>query len=275
MFSRVLCAVNRGEGAARLVRHATAFAAAAGARLSLLHVSHEPPSSRHEDEWHQLFLDAVPYTATYVGQPAVHVVSGPLADTILAQAEHLRADLIVCGTRRRGPMAEWLLGSTSRALLEATTRPILLLPSSDIDMVTIGDTRVELNLGAVLAAIDLAEQNALQLQLAGAMAVLAQRPLILMTVRPPHDTASDHQAADKLRARARTLTGVKAHSVIVRRGEVAGEIVRCAAREDAGLVVMGLRAGARGQSAGEIASAVLRHQRPAVLAVPDATTTVI
>ena len=57
--------------------------------------------------------------------------------------------------------------------------------------------------------------------------------------------------------------------MIVRRGSVAEQISACAAAEDSGLVVMGLRAQSRGR-VGRIASAVLRNRRAFVLAVPAA-----
>lgn len=273
MFKRVLCAVDRSEATGKVLRHAAGLAAAAGARLSLVHVNHQPATPISEHEWRRLFLEAVPYSAGYVEEPEVRIVTGPPADAILAQADRTRADAIVCGARGRGAVAGWLLGSTSRSLLQATSRPVLLVPSSDIDIVTLSETRAELNFGAVLAAIDFSEHNAAQLQLAADIAALAEQPLILMTVLSPTDVSSDHAAADALRARARTLTGVRPNAVIVRRGDVADEICQCAAQEDAGLVVMGLRPGRRGQRPGEIASAVLRSHRPAVLAVPtDADT---
>jgi nucleotide-binding universal stress UspA family protein len=275
MFRRVLCAVDRTDAAAKVLRHAAGFAAACGARLSLVHVTTEPPTTRIEDEWRQLFIDATPYAASYVPEPDVHIVSGAVTDAILAEAERAGADLIVCGTRGRGPVAGWLLGSTSRALLQATTKPILFIPSNEIDIVVLGETRPELNLGTVLAAVDFGEHNATQLQLAGGIATLAGRPLALMTVLSPSDPATDHAGAEALRARARMLTTVRAHSVIVRRGDVAEEIGRCSTREDAGLVVMGLRKGRRGERPGTIASALLQFQRPAVLAVPEAAVTVI
>lgn len=275
MIRRVMCAVDRSTATGKVLRHAAGFAVACGARLSLVHGASEPPTTTVDDEWRRLFFDAIPYWATYVDEPDIHVVTGPVTDAILAQAARTAADLIVCGTRGRGPVAGWLLGSTSRALMQATVRPILLIPPNDIDIVMLGEQRVDLHLGAVLVPIDFSEHNAAQLHYAGAIAAAAGRPLELMTVLEPDDPTTDHEAADVLRARARKLTDIRAHAVIVRRGDVAEEIARCAAKEDAGLVVMGLRHGRRGQRPGSIASAVLQSRRPAVLAVPDVPVPVI
>jgi hypothetical protein len=70
-----------------------------------------------------------------------------------------------------------------------------------------------------------------------------------------------------LHERAQHYCYAKRHAVIVRRGKVAEEISRCALKERAGLVVMGLRDRPRGQP-GAIATAVLRTKRAFVLAVP-------
>ncbi|MEO8682514.1 MAG: hypothetical protein ABI665_25930, partial [Vicinamibacterales bacterium] len=57
-------------------------------------------------------------------------------------------------------------------------------------------------------------------------------------------------------------------SLIVRRGELAEEISRCAVVEGAGLVVMGLRQRGRGNP-GRLAAGVLKTGSAFVLAVPN------
>jgi nucleotide-binding universal stress UspA family protein len=269
MFRHVLCAVDSSDATAKVLRHAAGVAAVAGARWSVVHVSSEPEPLL-EDEWRRRVVEAIPYSAAYVSEPDVHIVTGPVAAAIVAQADRTRADLIVCGTRGRGPVASRLLGSTSRSLLESTSRAVLLIPESDIEIVTLGEARAVLHPGAVIAAVDFGEHHAAQLQLASITAAIAHQPLILMTVLSPGDASSDHDAAAALRQRAHKLTPVRPDAVIVRRGDVAEEIARCSWQECAGLVVMGLRAGRRGQRPGAIARAVLERHGPAVLAVPAA-----
>jgi hypothetical protein len=58
-------------------------------------------------------------------------------------------------------------------------------------------------------------------------------------------------------------------AAIVRHGDIAEQISRCAVAERIGLFVMGLRAKSRKQP-GAIASAVLRTNSAFVLAVPEA-----
>lgn len=126
--------------------------------------------------------------------------------------------------------------------------------------------RPALTCGPVLAAIDLDETCLPQLHMASEMARLAAQPLHMVTVA--RSKISDHDAATELRARAHGLAPVKPRSLIVRRGDVAEEISRCATAEGAGLVVMGLRERPRGRP-GIIASAVLKTGRAFVLAVPN------
>ena len=142
--------------------------------------------------------------------------------------------------------------------------PVLLVPPTDIEIVSIGD-RVALTCGPVLVAIDLAERCGSMLEMAGRMAGLAAQPLKLMTVARAR--ISDRDAAMQLSQRAAGLATVVPDACIVRRGSVAEEISTCAIEEGAGLVVMGVRATPKCQP-GSIATAVLKTRKAFVLAVP-------
>ena len=157
-----------------------------------------------------------------------------------------------------------LMGSTTDAILQSTRTTTLLVPPNKFDIISvIGDA--VLTCGPVLAAVDLAEDCRHQLEAASRLAGIARQPLLIMTVAD--GPRSDHDASQALRDRAHDLSPVKPTSLIVRRGGVAEEISRCAVKEDAGLVVMGVRQSARGRPGG-IASAVLDTGRAFVLAVP-------
>lgn len=56
------------------------------------------------------------------------IVQGPIAETILREADKIEADLILMGTRAHGRLHEWLVGSTSKGVLHKTARHILLIP---------------------------------------------------------------------------------------------------------------------------------------------------
>lgn len=258
----VVCAIDGSDLAPRVLRHAVGMAAALRARLIVLHVG---------DVTHETFearvLEIVPYGTPYVPDLSVRVEEGPVADVISGVADEAGAALIVAGTRARSAVARFFLGSVSSVVLERTARPVLLVSPSDVDVVTLLPDRAVLHFGPVLAAVDLDEANALQLEWAARLASRAGQPFELMTV-VRRDELSNHDAAEMLKARGRGMTPAAPRSYIVRRGDVGEEIARCAQAEGSGLIVMGLRSEQRGHP-GTLASAVIEHHPALLLAVPD------
>lgn len=259
----ILCAVDLGPQTGRVLYHAVGLSRLLGAGLRVLHVSSEEPTVELQEHVVAECREAAPYEAD-ISDDAIKVVTGRVSEAVQREALRHGAKLIVMGSRGHGGLARLLLGSTSEALLGIARTPVLLVPPTDFDIVSMGD-RPALTCGPVLAAVDLASPSEHQLVLASQLAHLASRPLVLMTVA--RSKVSDHDAAGELRERAHGLGPVKPTSLIVRRGEVAEEISRCAVTEGAGLVVMGLREPPRGRP-GIIASAVLKTGRAFVLAVP-------
>lgn len=68
-------------------------------------------------------LDATPRTAPR---------AGAMAETILDQADAVNADAIVLGSRGRGGIGSFLLGSVSHAVLQSADRPVLIVPSPGV-----------------------------------------------------------------------------------------------------------------------------------------------
>ena len=58
--------------------------------------------------------------------------SGAMAETILDEADAVDADAIVLGSRGRGGIGSFLLGSVSHAVLQSADRPVLIVPSPDV-----------------------------------------------------------------------------------------------------------------------------------------------
>ena len=259
----ILCSIDLGPSTGRVLYHAVGLSRLLGAGLRVLHVSSEEPTVELRERVLAECQEAVPYEAE-ISDDVVNVVTGRVSEAIQREALRSGATLIVIGSRGHGGLARLLMGSTSEALLGIARTPVLLVPPSDFDIVSLGD-RPALTCGPVLAAVDLAAPGDHQLTQASQMAHLASQPLLLMTVA--RSKVSDHDAAHELRERAHGLGPAKPTSLIVRRGDVAEEISRCAVAEGAGLVVMGLREPPRGRP-GLIASAVLKTGRAFVLAVP-------
>lgn len=259
----VLCAVDLGPSTDRVLYHATGFARLLDAALRIVHVTADDSADLKARVMAQCLVTA-PYEAQ-IDEESIVVAHGRVSEAIQREALRANAVLVIAGSRRHGGLARLLIGSTSEALLGLARTPVLLVPPTDLDIVSVGD-HPALTCGPVLAAIDLAEVCARQLQWASRLAGLAAQPLLLMTVA--RTKIADHDAAAVLRDRAHGLGPVRPRSLIVRRGDVAEEISRCAGAEGAGLVVMGLRQRPRGRP-GVIASAVLATGRAFVLAVPD------
>lgn len=261
MSGTVVAAIDLGPYSGRVLRHAAGFARLLSAPLKIVHVTGDVSPDAH-----QRVLDFCARHAPYeIDLDEVDVVlrSGHVSEAVDREAVRSGASLMVVGARGHGRIARLLLGSSSEALLKSAPAPVLLVPPVDLDIVDIAD-RVTLTSGPILAAVDLADSSDAQLKAAAQLAELAKQPLLLMTVAPRR--LSDHEAGVMLRERAHELQ-LKPYAAIVRRGDIADEISKCAVQEGAGLVVMGLRPKGRGQP-GAIASAVLKTHRAFVLAVP-------
>jgi nucleotide-binding universal stress UspA family protein len=247
--------------------HGAGFARALHARLRIMHVAERGTTEDAAARVSAAYAAAIPYDVSG-DDPDFAVRTGGVAERIVEEGADPRIELLVIGTRARGSLSRLVLGSTSEGVLRATTAPVLLVPPGDLDIVALGSGRASLTTGPVLAAVDLAESNVRQLTLASELAQTAAQPLLLLAVdvssRDEHDTAA------RLRERAHGIVPLKPHALIVRRGNVAEEITRCAAAEHAGLVVMGLSDGQRGKP-GAIAASVLHARHTFVLAVPHAT----
>lgn len=258
----LIAAVDLGPQTARVLYHAAGFARLLDLKLKVMHVSADASAAAHERVLN-LCLRLSPYQVNFSPDEVV-VRSGQVSEMIAREAQRDRATLVVMGARGHSGVASLILGSTSDAVLRTAAVPVLLVPPSVTDIVSIDDG-VALTCGPVIAAVDLAEHCDQQLQMASLLAHIGAQPLILMTVAKSRLT--DHQAGIMLRQRAHGLEPKRPAAMIVRRGTVAAEIARCAGTEGAGLVVMGLRASPKCQP-GSIASAVLKTKKAFVLAVP-------
>ena len=263
-FTSILCAVDTSAVAPRVLRHAVGMAGAFGARLTVLSVSHGDARAAEQALSDQV-KDAVPPGAAYPVDLQVRVVRlalGTVVDALL-DAAGPDVDLIVTGTHSKSGLSRWLLGSTSAAILAETTCATLLVPQGQLEIVHLEPERAVLRPGAVLVAVDLAEDNPRQLALASQCAARAGQPLVALTVVPPGgDMAATEQA---LRARVAEVVPAPVSTCLVRQGSVAETIDLVAIEQHAGLVVMGLNAqGARGA----VAAALLKTKDAVVLAVP-------
>jgi nucleotide-binding universal stress UspA family protein len=258
----VVAAIDLSTSSRRVLMHAAGLARLFSTSVKVLHVGADVSPERR-----QVVLDFCalhgPYEVDLCDDDIV-LRTGIVSDAIYREATRQQARLVVMGSRGHGKLAVFLLGSTTQAVLRNAPAPILLVPPVDLNIVDLAD-RVRLSCGPVLAAVDLADANDEQLRLAGELAHLAGEPLLLVTVTGKGRT--DHLSSSMLRERAHRAA-VLPRATIVRHGDIAEQISRCAVAERTGLVVMGLR-GRTCKQSGAIATAVLRTNAAFVLAVPE------
>lgn len=140
----VLACVDRTPIARRVLDTAARIAAGLRAQLCVLHVAPAEPEWVGWGPGPQTVRDAVArelrsahreVQALAAGVRAsgdvkatARMLRGPVAETILAQAEALDALFIVLGARRRSSLAERLTGSVTRRVLRRAMRPVIVVP---------------------------------------------------------------------------------------------------------------------------------------------------
>jgi nucleotide-binding universal stress UspA family protein len=142
-LERILIAVDDTEASDTAVDHGLALAATEGAEVVLAHVvaiagewlvphGDEPdrvPESAQTEE----LLEAAA-KAEAVGVPyTTELLVGSPSKQIALLADDLDVDLVVVGSRHRPGLKRFLIGSTSRALIGETTRPLLIVPDIALD----------------------------------------------------------------------------------------------------------------------------------------------
>jgi nucleotide-binding universal stress UspA family protein len=136
--NRIVVGVDGSPGAQRAVRWAAALARVSGAEIVAVHalglLAHlggdVVPSQSHRAEitakvaqWCEPLSDAgVAYRAV--------VADGNPVTALLAEADEVRADLIVVGRRGEGALSGLELGSTSRQLVEHAALTVVVVPDA-------------------------------------------------------------------------------------------------------------------------------------------------
>jgi nucleotide-binding universal stress UspA family protein len=143
MTMKLLVALDFADLTERLLAVAHNTARATQAEVYLLHVAEPEPSFigyqagpqvvreqvAHEFREQHRRLQSHAEALRGEGIPATALlVQGPTAQTILAEAARLGADLIVMGTHGRSAMLDLLVGGVSHAVLRQSPLPVLLVP---------------------------------------------------------------------------------------------------------------------------------------------------
>ncbi len=135
-MKQILIATDGSRSADEAVGIGLALAKQQGADVTFVHVT----ESRHraadgDADTHREALDesevalaAAARAAEDAGvSHALERIAGQTVDTIVALADAREADMIVVGSRGRGPVTAALLGSVSQGVLKRASRPVLVV----------------------------------------------------------------------------------------------------------------------------------------------------
>ena len=212
---------------------------------------------------------------------------GNPAEVILGVAARERTDVIVMGTHGLGGVRKWLLGSTTERVLRRTHTPVLAVPPTVSDPVSLNDAASG-TLGPILAATDFSDTSTCAVRWAADLAHEMSSRLLLVHVVEPIAVAPQWQPyiedADQARvAAARTELDTQKKQFadfvecesLVESGRPADAIALIADQRRAGVILMGLASsqGPLGSRPGSIAYRVLCLAKAPVLVVPPQSVT--
>jgi nucleotide-binding universal stress UspA family protein len=265
----VVCGIDESVEALRAARVAAALARALDTPLVLAHAVRAAPHVTAP------FPSAVPYRYEELREAAVRsgelvldsmvaepgleqatrrIELGPSPHALAEVAREERADLLVVGPRRRGPLPAALLGSVSRKLLAAPPCPLVLVPPrapglhatapEPGERIVCGVGAGGRSLAPAAVAAHLSRRLGLRLVLAH---VRAPGELAAVPVGSPLNygtrTASEQHAAlgvlHEVRRRVADARQAADTEIVVGEGEAGPELARIAEASQARLLVVG------------------------------------
>jgi nucleotide-binding universal stress UspA family protein len=279
----IICPIDFSPASRTALRHARALAARFGATETVLYV--EDPflvqaaraanldTSSTEKEVRKFI--AASSTRRRAPEPNVMVVAGKPADEILKAAAAVHADLIVMATHGLSGPKRLMFGSTTAAVLQKTTLPVLATPEKARWQAMMGGST------RLAAGIELSDQTEHDVQAVAKVAAAFGAKLELIHVvaaaRAPKwlPLPSQHVAAPMAEAKSRLAAAAGqvrdvAIAVRVLAGDPAEQIVKTASSVRASTILLRLRRGhgLLGQTQGSFTYRVLGATKVPVLALP-------
>jgi len=207
------------------------------------------------------------------------VAEGRAATVILSTADEIDADLIVVGSRGRGPIRSMLLGSVSAEVTNESRRSVLVARGKNVSRVLVATDGTECSL--VIPEV-LATWDALRGLEAIALSVTpVDSPTfeLLISLYTFGEEPLESQR-EELRKRHRDYAAQMAQRLVglgmstkaeVRSGDAAHEIVTAAAERQADLIITGSRClhGVDQWLLGSVARNVVLHAHASVLVIRD------
>jgi nucleotide-binding universal stress UspA family protein len=143
-MKNVIAAVDFSAVTEGVVAKAFQVAKTFGGRLWIVHVAAPDPdfvgyevgpkvvrtqvATKLRDE-HQKLEDLARRFQDRAVESTALLIQGPTAQTLLAKADELGADLLVLGSHGHGALHNLLVGSVAESVLKATRIPVLVVPA--------------------------------------------------------------------------------------------------------------------------------------------------
>jgi nucleotide-binding universal stress UspA family protein len=299
-LQRILCAVDFSGFSRRALDHALSIARSYGSTVTALHVVAPAPAvvagayfgSEVAPPIMLPTMDAATATRELERLVTSEQVPGVKVETlvtegsevyreILAQADHLDANLVVIGTHGRTGFERLFLGSTAEKVLRKGRRPVMTVPPKAPDAMASGPVPF----ARIVCGVDFSRSSRIALDYATSLAQQNNAALALVHIIETHPLYADFAppAAIDLHAWVEQATS-RLHQLVpdpvratcsiaelVREGTPHQEILGFAQEVAADLIVLGVR-GRRAADLlffGSTTHHVIREARCAVLTVHD------
>jgi nucleotide-binding universal stress UspA family protein len=274
-FGHIIAATDLSDCAANALDYAKAIARKFDSRLTVLHAGVFAPryasmytasavaisdtwAAQHEaarialDERHAPQLQGVPNSERLI-------VSGRPAESILACANTLRAGLITVGTSPRTGLRRAVRGSIAETLIRDSAAPVFTVPC--------GRTSPEPKFERILLAAHTTRLAREVFEHAAAIASAFDAQLLVLAVGPVADFIEDFEIA-RLRQWTDGVPVQIRTKIVFHRGDAAEQILWQARRENADLLVTGLRQTANRTMLPSSMKALIGHASCPVITVP-------
>ena len=140
MNQSIVCGIDNSDVSRSAARVAARLARELGCKLILVHVVDDPPAFPYGDarlrelKRRDAIAEATPMLEDVAGTladivPETRVLFGDPVKALTYVSESQQTELLVVGSRGRGPFAAAVLGSVSSALARTAARPIVVVPS--------------------------------------------------------------------------------------------------------------------------------------------------
>lgn len=272
--SRIVCPVDFSDGSRRALEYATAMAKWYDSKVTALHVFQNIPMAEVVAEFavagqvislkdideESLRKELGCFVARAAGDAVVTTVlaeSIDVRDEILAQADRLRADLVVLGTHGRRGFDRLMLGSVAERVLRKAPCPVMVVPPHARPA-----ARERIPFKQILCPIDFSSNSARALMFALHLAQEADARITLLYVidMPPElrelslakrgepidvpaiRAAAEADALQRLRSLVPpTACAYCTIATRVEEGNAHRQILRVAAEEQPDVIVMGVQ----------------------------------